>query len=268
MRVTLLQFEASLDKSENLEVIRRLARETAPARPDLVVCPEASMYDFGAVDTPLAAAAEPLDGPFVGALAALAKELSAVVVAGMFEVCETDRDRAYNTLVAVRPDGTLAGAYRKVHLYDAFGYHESDRLAPGDGERVTVEVGDHRLGLITCYDLRFPELTRALAVDGADVLVVPAAWMSGPLKEDHWSTLLRARAIENTCYVAAADQCGRKYSARSALIDPMGMVVASLGEQVGTCVGDVDPDRVSAVRTRNPTLEHRRYDVVPRNHTP
>ncbi|HZC27235.1 MAG TPA: nitrilase-related carbon-nitrogen hydrolase, partial [Actinopolymorphaceae bacterium] len=99
MRVTLLQFEASLDKSENLDVIRRLARETAPAGPDLVVCPEASMYDFGAADTPLAAAAEPLDGPFVSALAGLAEELSAVVVAGMFEVCETDRDRAYNTLV-------------------------------------------------------------------------------------------------------------------------------------------------------------------------
>ena len=176
----------------------------------------------------------------------------------MFETCDTDPDRAYNTLVAVRPDGTLAGSYRKIHLYDAFGYRESDRLAPGDSDPLSVSVGDHRLGLITCYDLRFPELTRSLATDGADVLVVPAAWIRGPLKEDHWMTLLRARAIENTCYVAAADQCGDAYSGRSMLIDPMGVVVASLGEEVGTCVGDVDTERVGSVRRRNPTLEHAR----------
>ena len=264
MRVALLQFAASLDKSENLEAVSHLARRSASAGPELVVCPEASMYDFGRPDTSLAAAAERLDGPFVSTLAGLARELSAFVVGGMFEVCDDDPDRAYNTLVALAPDGTLAGSYRKIHLYDSFGYHESKRLVSGAGDRLVLDVGEHRLGLLTCYDLRFPELTRSLADDGADVLAVPAAWVRGPLKEDHWATLVRARAIENTAYVAAAGQCGSTYCGRSMLVDPMGVVTAALGEQVGFCVGDVDAQRVTDVRRRNPTLEHRRFAVVDR----
>jgi deaminated glutathione amidase len=261
MRVALVQFTASLDKSANLESLDRLIRGVASAGPDLIVCPEASMHDFGKPGTRLGPVAEPLDGPFVSGVAALAKEQRAMVVAGMFEACDTDPDRAYNTLVALQPDGSLAGSYRKLHLYDAFGYHESERLAAGDGDPLVVPFGGHRLGLLTCYDLRFPELTRSLATSGADVLVVPAAWLRGPLKEDHWATLLRARAIENTCYVAAADQCGHAYSARSMLVDPMGVVVTSLGEQVGVCLGDIDPDRIAAVRRRNPTLEHTRLTI-------
>lgn len=265
MRIALLQFRASLDKAENLAEIRQLARATAWAAPDVVVCPEASMYDFGTPETPLAEAAEPLDGPFVQALGGLAKDLRTTLIAGMFEVCDDDPARAYNTLVAMAPDGSLIDSYRKIHLYDAFGYRESDRLVAGGSERVIVPVGEHRLGLLTCYDLRFPELTRALADDGADVLVVPAAWMRGPLKEDHWSTLLRARAIENTCYVAAAAQSPPAYCGRSMLVDPMGVVVASLGEEPGSCVGEVDTSRVEAVRQRNPTLAHRRFAVVDRH---
>ena len=163
MRVALLQFAASLDKAENLEAIRHLARSAASAGPDLVVAPEASMYDFGSPDTSLAAAAEPLDGPFVQALGELSKELGGFIVGGMFETCDSDPDRAYNTLVVLGPDGSLAGTYRKIHLYDAFGYRESDRLVAGDRERVVLTVGDHRVGLLTCYDLRFPELSRSLA---------------------------------------------------------------------------------------------------------
>jgi predicted amidohydrolase len=263
VRVALLQFAASQDKDQNLATIRELASRAATSKPDLVVCPEASMYDFGAQDTPLAPAAEPVDGPFVSALADLARELGAVVVAGMFETAD-DADRAYNTLVALAPDGTLAGTYRKIHLYDAFGFRESDRLLAGN-DCCVIEVGGLRWGLLTCYDLRFPELGRALADAGAQALVVPAAWVRGPLKEDHWATLVRARAIENTCYVAAAAQCGPSYSGRSMLVDPMGVVVTSLGEQVGVCVGEVDPERLAEVRRRNPTLAHRRFHVVPRD---
>ncbi|WP_020579854.1 carbon-nitrogen hydrolase family protein [Actinopolymorpha alba] len=264
MRVALLQFAASLDKSENLQAIRHLARKAASDQLDVVVCPEASMHDFGSPDMPLAGAAEPLDGPFVQALADLARELGAMVIGGMFEA-SGDPSRVYNTLVAVGADGSLAGSYRKIHLYDAFGYRESDRLVPGATEPVVVDVAGHRLGLLTCYDLRFPELSRALADAGADVLVVPAAWLRGPLKEDHWATLVRARAIENTCYVAAADQCGSAYAGRSMLVDPMGVVLSALGEQVGACVGEVEADRVAEVRERNPTLAHRRFTVVNRD---
>ncbi len=179
----------------------------------------------------------------------------------MFEA-SADSDRPYNTLVAVDGGGVRA-AYRKTHLYDAFGYRESDRLSAGPVEPVTVDVGGVRLGLMTCYDLRFPELSRLLVDAGAEVLVVPAAWLRGPHKEDHWSTLLRARAIENTAYVVAAAQPGRAYCGHSMLVDPFGVVVAALGEQEGVTVGEVDVKRLHQVREVNPALTHRRFAVRP-----
>ena len=269
MRVALLQFASGQDKAANLETLAGLARaamDGSAPRPDLIICPEAAMVDFGKPDTPLAPLAEPLDGGFVQALRDLARELGTALVAGMFESCPAEPARPYNTLVAIGSDGDLCGSYRKQHLYDAFGYRESDRLSPGDptGAPAVFRIAGHGVGLLTCYDLRFPELSRLLATAGADVLAVPAAWMRGPMKEDHWTTLLRARAIENTCYVAGAAQNGRHYCGRSMLVDPFGVTVAALGEQDGYCVGEVSADRLAGVRRTNPTLAHRRYGVVPR----
>ena len=181
----------------------------------------------------------------------------------MFET-SGDAARPHNTLLAVGADGELLGAYRKIHLYDAFGYRESDQLTPGEVEPVVVEIAGRRLGLMTCYDLRFPELSRALVDAGAEVLVVPAAWVRGPLKEKHWETLLAARAIENTCYVVAAAQNGRKYSGLSQVLDPQGVQVAAVGEDDGIAVATIDVDRLQQVRKRNPSLVNRRFSVVPR----
>jgi predicted amidohydrolase len=185
------------------------------------------------------------------------------IVAGMFER-SCDQHRPYNTLLAVGADGSLLGAYRKIHLYDAFGYKESDQLTSGDVAPVVVNVGGVSLGLMTCYDLRFPELSRALIDAGAEVLVVPAAWVRGPLKEHHWTTLLTARAVENTCYVAAAAQNGKKYCGLSQVIDPQGVALASVGEADGHALADVSAERLADVRTRNPSLRNRRYTVTPR----
>ena len=263
MRVSLVQMAAGLDPAENLATIGRLLADAAAAGPDLVVLPEAVMHDFGSPDTPLGPAAEPLDGRFVSTLSALARERGVTVVAGMFER-STDAARPYNTLVGLGPDGSLLATYRKTHLYDSFGYRESDRLLAGPPEAVVLQVAGTQVGLMTCYDLRFPEQARALVDAGADLLVMPAAWVAGPLKEDHWSTLLRARAIENTAYVAAAAQCGRAYCGCSMLVDPMGVAVAALGEAEGVVTGTVDPLRLSGARDRNQALRHRRYRVVPR----
>ncbi|MFW6204360.1 MAG: carbon-nitrogen hydrolase family protein [Actinomycetota bacterium] len=259
MRVALLQFAAGLDPDANQATIARLADGV---RADLIVAPEAAMHDFGRDDTPLGPAAQPLDGPYVHALGDVARGTGATVIAGMFER-SGDPDRPYNTLVAVRPDGSLAAAYRKAHLYDSFGYRESDRLLAGPPDAVVVEVAGFRLGLLTCYDLRFPEHSRALVDAGAEVLVVPAAWVRGPLKEDHWRTLLRARAIENTAYVAAAAQCGRRYCGGSVLVDPMGVAVSGLGEAEDVASGEVSRERLDQVRGRNPALQHRRWLVQP-----
>ncbi|RIQ21614.1 carbon-nitrogen hydrolase family protein [Jiangella rhizosphaerae] len=254
MRVVLAQLSAGTDADANLAAIRRVTDGVAA---DLVVLPEAVMHDFGDPALPLGPAAQPLDGPFVATLAEVARSSGAVVVGGMFERSD-DPDRPYNTLVAVGPDGAVRATYRKAHLYDSFGYRESDRLRAGDPVPAVLDVDGVRLGLLTCYDLRFPEQGRALVDAGADAFVVPAAWVRGPLKEDHWQTLLRARAIENTVYVAAAAQTGRAYCGLSQLVDPLGVVVAALGDDEGRLAAELDPERVAAARTRNPALRHRR----------
>ena len=219
------------------------------------------MHDFGKPDLPLGPAAQQLDGPFVAALAAHARGMRATIVAGMFEE-SADAARPYNTVVAVGPDGDVQAVYRKVHLYDSFGYRESDRLSPGEPSPVAVKVGDFVVGLMTCYDLRFPEHSRLLVDAGADAFVVPAAWVRGPLKEDHWETLLRARAIENTAYVVAAAQTGAAYTGSSMIVDPMGVAVARMGDETGLISADLSPDRVREVRERTPSLSNRRFPTV------
>jgi predicted amidohydrolase len=187
------------------------------------------------------------------------------VVAGLVERTD-ERHRFANTLVAVAPSGDLVAVYRKQHLYDAFGSRESDWVVPGEiVEPQLFEVDALRVGLQTCYDLRFPEVTRLLADAGADLVAIPAEWVRGPLKEHHWSTLLQARAIENTLYVAAADHTPPVGVGASAIIDPMGVTIAGLAETTGIAVAEVSRERIERVREVNPALALRRYRVVPRD---
>ena len=263
MKIAVVQTASSDDKTANRDKAVELVARAAAGKPDLVVLPEAMMADFQPDADTIAPLAESLDGDFVSALQAVAKEHGTAVVAGMFET-SADADRPYNTLLAIGPDGQLLAAYRKIHLYDAFGYRESEKLSAGEIAPAVVELGGHRLGLMTCYDLRFPELSRALVDAGADVLVVPAAWVRGPLKEQHWETLLAARAIENTCYVVAAAQNGRKYSGLSQVVDPQGVRIAAAGEDDGVAFAEIDTSRIDEVRRRNPSLQNRRFTVAPR----
>lgn len=268
MRLLLVQVTTGTDPAANRASIHAaVSAGLAAAGPvDLVVLPEAAHVDFGD-GASLRDAAEPTDGPFVGLLAELAAHWRATVVAGMFE--QVEGGLPFNTLVAVQPDGALAATYRKTHLYDAFGYRESDWIGAGVPVAVTLDIagadgGTTRVGLSTCYDLRFPEHFRALADAGAHLVLVPAAWLRGPSKEHHWATLLAARAVENTVYVAGAAKSGQRYCGLSRLVDPMGRVVAGTAEQDGTVVGEVDTDRVAEVRAVNPSLANRRWEVRPR----
>jgi predicted amidohydrolase len=264
MRVAVVQFAAGRDKQANLERLRALVGAAADGGAQLVVCPEASMHTFGRpADPPLAAVAEPLDGPFATGLAEAAAAYDVTVVAGMFETADGDRSRAYNTVVAVGADGPV-GHYRKLHLFDALGWMESERLVAGPLDESSLLVfpcGDVEVGVLTCYDVRFPELGRALVDAGATLLALPSAWVAGPLKEEQWLTLVRARAIENTCYVAAADQCAPDYAGRSLVVDPAGVPLVQLLDHEGVAVADVSADRVAQVRARMPSLTHRRFSV-------
>jgi predicted amidohydrolase len=248
MQVVLVQEASTLDPLENRGRLESLVPEGA----DLVVLPEAFARDFGDPGSDLAPYAEPLDGPFVSEVERVAKERDTTVVAGLFE--ETG-SAPYNTVV-VR--GGPHVDYRKIHLYDSFGYRESDVLAAGPIEPATFELDGTAVGLMTCYDLRFPELARGLVDAGADVLVVPAAWVAGPRKVEHWMTLLRARAIENTVYVVAAGQPGPRYTGHSTVIGPLGDVLVEGGDAAETLTAELDLDTVSEARRTNPSLQNRR----------
>ena len=190
-----------------------------------------------------------------------------ILVAGVFEPAPDGR--VYNTTVAYEADGSLAAVYRKIHLFDALGYRESQSVAPGD-EVVIASLAGLRVGFMTCYDVRFPELARALAAGGADLLVLPSAWAAGTFKEEHWVTLVRARAIENTIWVAAAGQVPDPAEpptkaptgiGRSLLVDPMGVVRLDLGPTEGLGVGDVDTEQTAQVRAVLPSLAGRRTEI-------
>jgi deaminated glutathione amidase len=258
VKIALGQFGAGPEKQQNLARISKLAETAAASGADLVLFPEAAMVG-GATDRSLVPLAEMLDGPFVSELQRLAAKHSIAIVAGMFE--PADSARVYNTVVALAQDGQLIGSYRKIHLYDAFGHKESDRIAPGDGQTLLFGLGGMQLGVMTCYEVRFPEVARRLAELGAEALLLPAAWARGPLKELHWETLARARAIENTVYVAAAGQVSATLTGLSAIYDPMGVAMVNAGESEGVVIGEVRRERLDEVRRINPSLAMRRPDV-------
>ncbi len=254
MRVAVVQLVSTLDSVTNRHrIAERL--EALPGDVDLVVLPEAAMHDFGEPGHDLADIAESLDGPFATMLAEHARRLRATIIAGMFE--RTDA-LPFNTLVVLGPDGALHGSYRKIHLYDSFGYRESDRLAPGEVAPTVLDVAGLRIGLMTCYDLRFPEMGRALVDAGAEVLVAPAAWVAGEHKLHHWRSLLTARAIENVVFVLASAQGGERYTGHSMALDPMGLVLGEAGDADETVVVEIDRDEIGAVREVNPSLSNRR----------
>ncbi|MBE7954024.1 carbon-nitrogen hydrolase family protein [Microbacterium oxydans] len=260
--VAVCQFAPTASRADNRERIAELTSAAAARGAKLIVFPEYSSYFVDPMNESLVANAEELDGEFVSTLTALAGEYAVVIVAGLAERASDER-RVRNTVVAVRGDGVLA-VYRKQHLYDAFGQTESDWVEPGEvGVAATFDLGGLRFGLMTCYDLRFPEVARSLVDAEADVLVVPAEWVRGPLKEHHWTTLLAARAIENTVYVLAADHPTPIGVGHSQIVDPQGVVLAGVGTGPGIAVAAVERDMIERVRVTNPSLRARRYVVEP-----
>jgi len=264
MRVAVCQLNARDDRAANLRVARELLDRAAAGGADLAVLPEYVDYLGPASGEPKP---EPVDGEFAAFFAQAARELRMWVLAGSFHEIGPDAEHIHNTSLVFDRGGELAAAYRKIHLYDVeipgrVSFQESRSVAPGT-DPVVVDVDGVSVGLSICYDLRFPELYRRLAVaGGARVLIVPAAFMMHTGR-DHWEVLLRARAIENQCYVVAAAQIGdhdpgRTCFGRSMVIDPWGTVVAQAPDTVGVVLADLDLDRVAQIRAELPSLANRR----------
>ncbi|SEL47619.1 Predicted amidohydrolase [Stigmatella aurantiaca] len=258
------QMVSTADKAHNLEVATRLVRQAAKLGARLVGLPE--NFSWMGSESERASAAESLEGPTLGRMAELARELRVTVLAGSLLETGAPGGRLYNTSVLFGPQGERLAVYRKMHLFDVevgdgATYHESAAVAPGtEVVAATTDVG--RLGLSVCYDLRFPELYRRLSRDGATLLAVPAAFtlMTG---KDHWEVLLRARAIENQCYVLAPAQGGRHSDKRityghAMVVDPWGLVTARASEGEGLALAPVDAELQQRIRRNLPCLEHRR----------
>ena len=263
VRVTLGQLTVGADHAANLRQALAALDDAAAAGSDLLVLPEyASGFDPRGVGS---SHAEPLAGPFVRALSERAGATGIAVIAGT-TLPGVGPGRAVNAVVAIDACGAVVGVYRKVHLYDAFGQRESDRLEPGSATTppVVLAVAGLRFGIMTCYDLRFPEMARRLVDAGAQVLVVPAAWAAGPHKSAHWRALAVARAIENTAVVVAVGQAGLGVTGRSLVVGADGVVQVELGASAQVVAAELDPVALAAVRAQNPSLANRRDAVVPR----
>jgi predicted amidohydrolase len=271
MRIAVLQVNSKNDKEANVQEALRLLELAAERGADVAVLPENVNY-LGPKEG-LLRAAEEIPGPTSETFAAKARELGVWILAGSIPEVSEYADHNYNTSLLFDRQGEIVARYRKIHLFDVeisgnVSAQESATVAPGE-EVITADVEGHTVGLSICYDLRFPELYRELALRGAEIVFVPAAFTLYTGK-DHWTTLLRDRAIENQCFVVAAGQIGAHEPnmscyGRSTIIDPWGTVLAQAPDGVGIADAVLDLDRVAEVRRQLPSLANRRPDVYARN---
>jgi predicted amidohydrolase len=261
-RVAVAQIKSSTDKKENLALACALVDEARSKNAQLVAFPEFLMaFSPGEQSSAdLTAVAESIDGPFVGALKNAAKASATALLATIYETCAVP-DRVFDTALWIDGGGNIAAVYRKLHLYDAFGFKESDKFHPGTGIAEPVSWADARCGVMICYDLRFPEMARMLALGGAEVLFVPSGWVQGDMKLDHWETMNKARALENGCYVVAPDQTGNIYIGHSLIVDPFGRIVVDMDDKEGLEIIELDLGIVTEAREKLPLLKNRRAEV-------
>ena len=261
MKITLAQTTVSKYPGDNLATASDVVCQASIEGSDLVAFPETFMARVGK-DMSAAKIAEPSDGPFVSGLAELAEQYRITIVCGVWQKVEGEKNRAANTVIVLGRDGRLQAEYRKIHLFDALNVNESEQMVAGSMAPPLFSCGGIRFGLAICYDLRFPELFRYLVRQGAEAVIVPAAWYGGVLKEDHWLTLLRARAIENTIYLAGVNQCSAPFCGRSSVFDPFGVPLAGAGETETMVSAHIEKERLEDVRARLPALRHIRRELL------
>ena len=250
------QFAVMPDWTGNAQTCVSMMRQAAERGASLLVLPEALLArDDNDADLSVKSA-QRLDGGFLRLLLAESENSALTTVLTLH--IPSGEGRAANTLVALR-QGKIIAQYQKLHLYDAFNIQESRLVDAGRQIPPLIEVDGMRVGLMTCYDLRFPELALSLALSGAQLLVLPTAWVKGPLKEHHWSALLAARALDTTCYIIAAGECGTRNIGQSRIVDPLGTTIAGAGEQPQLIFAEVSADYLQLVRERLPVLQNRRF---------
>lgn len=254
MKVALGQFAVAADWETNQRQCLDLIETAKQGGADLLLLPEGILArDINDPDI-MPKTAQPLDGPF---MEGLRQASYGMAVAGCVNVPDGE-GRFFNTHFVLK-DGAFIALYRKLHLYDAFSMKESRLTSPGTELPPVLEIGGMRVGLMTCYDVRFPELARHLVLEGAEVLLLPAAWVRGAAKERHWEVMAVARALENTCYVVAVGECGARNIGASMVVDPLGVVTLALGEEPALGFATLSRERLAHARQILPVLENRRF---------
>jgi len=265
-RIAIAQVESSTDKRTNLRKAVGFIQDAKRKGADLIAFPEFLMAFSPASQSAeeLTHVAETVDGPFISALRDAAKASAVAVVATIYEPSTTP-SRVFDTAVWIDGQGSIASVYRKLHLYDAFGFKESDKFHPGVEVAPLVQSGECSFGMMICYDLRFPEMARMLALDGANVFVAPSGWVQGDLKFEHWQTMIKARALESGAYVVAPGQVGNIYIGHSMIVDPLGRTLIDVGEKEGLEGVEIDLNLIKETREKLPLLKNRRIDVYARH---
>ena len=264
MKVAVVQFKASTNKETNLKKILDYISKAAKNKAALVAFPEFMMFYTNSSQSPkqLANLAETIKGNFVNTIAKSAKE-NQIQVIGSFYEKSTKKDRVYDTSFVIDKSGKVISSYRKIHLYDALGFKESNKMTSGSKISNPVKTSIGTVGMMICYDLRFPEMSRSLAVSGSEVLVVPSAWVKGEMKEEHWLTINKTRAIENGCYVISPDQVGNIYCGRSVVVDPYGKILLDMKKKQGISYVNIELKKIKNIRKVLPLLKNRRTDIYP-----
>ena len=261
--VAVVQMQSSVDKKKNLDDSLNYIQHASQMGADLICFPEFQMAYSSSSQTPeeLYNLSERIsDGPFIKELCSSAKENKISIITTMYETSPI-YPKVFDSSIYIDRNGICKSLYRKLHLYDALGFHESFKLKEGDKLEKPFSSNIGNIGMMICYDIRFPEVSRILTCLGAEILVVPSAWVHGIMKEEHWQIMLRARAIENGVYIIAPDQVGNIFSGRSMIVDPFGTVVMDMGSYEGICLTKLYPERIKKVRQSLPLLKNRRLDV-------
>ena len=261
-KIAVVQMRAETNKKNNLKKILRYISQAAQRGAKFCAFPEFMMYYTPSYQssTDLANIAEKIDGEFVSSISEEAKRNSIQVIGTLYEK-SPKLNRVYDTSFLIDKNGKVISTYRKIHLYDALGFKESAKLYPGSSIAKPVKTSVGKMGMMICYDLRFPEMSRMLASSGSEILVVPSAWVKGKMKEEHWITINKTRAIENGCYVISPDQVGNIYCGRSIVVDPYGKILLDMKKKEGIGIVDISLDEIKQVRKKLPLLRNRRTDI-------
>lgn len=264
-KAAIVQMKSSVDKELNLAHSLKLINEASKKKARLICFPEFQM----AYSPPeqksesLHKIAEKITGNFVSTLSNSAKQNRITVIATLYEIINTNdkNHKVFDTGVIINELGKLQTIYRKVHLYDALGFKESKKLLAGSIIEKPSKTSVGKLGLLICYDMRFPEISRILTVNGANILVSPSAWVAGFMKREHWEIMVKARAIENGVYLLAPNQVGNIYCGHSMAVDPFGATIVDMENREGIEFIDIDCSKIDTTRRTLPLLTNRRTDV-------